>query len=95
MAVTDDVAGACAVPGPVALYLLYLLYLLDGPYAVVDEMRRELPESSKRLAVFVALTGGRVDRRTAASVLWPDGNDVRAAGNLRSALWRMRGPEST
>ncbi len=89
MAVTDDVAGACAVPGPVALYLL------DGPYAVVDEMRRELPESSKRLAVFVALTGGRVDRRTAAGVLWPDGNDVRAAGNLRSALWRMRGPEST
>ena len=24
-------------------------------------------------------------------MLWPIGNDVRAAGNLRSALWRLRG----
>jgi DNA-binding SARP family transcriptional activator len=67
------------------------LHLLDGPYAVVDGVRRELPEGSKRLVVFVALAGGRVDRRSAAGVLWPDGGDFRAAGNLRSALWRMRG----
>ena len=80
-----DSAGNCASPDSVALNLL------QGPYAVVDGSRRELPEGSKRLVVFVTLIGGRVDRRSAAGVLWPDGGDVRAAGNLRSALWRMRG----
>ena len=33
---------------------------------------------------------GRVDRRYAAGSLWPLGNDERAAGNLRSALWRVK-----
>ena len=79
------VASARTVPNPAALHLL------DGPYAVVDGRRRELPEGSKRLVVFVALSGDRVDRRSAAGALWPDGGDVRAAGNLRSALWRLRG----
>lgn len=67
------------------------LHLLNGPYAVVDGDRHELPEGSKRLVVLVTLSGGRLDRRTAAGMLWPDGDDVRAAGNLRSALWRLRG----
>ena len=40
--------------------------------------------------MFVALTSGRVNRRHAAGTVWPDGDDVRAAGNLRSALWRLR-----
>jgi DNA-binding SARP family transcriptional activator len=31
-----------------------------------------------------------VDRRVAAGVLWPDVEDCRAAGNLRSALWRLQ-----
>jgi DNA-binding SARP family transcriptional activator len=82
---TAELGSALAAPAPGALHLL------DGPYAVVDGARRELPEGSKRLVVFVALAGGRVDRRAAAGLLWPDGGDVRAAGNLRSALWRMRG----
>jgi DNA-binding SARP family transcriptional activator len=82
---TAELASALAEPEPAALHLL------DGPYAVIDGRRRELPEGSKRLVVYVALNGGRVDRRTAAGALWPDGGDVRAAGNLRSALWRMRG----
>ena len=42
------------------------------------------------LLVFVALGTGRVDRRYAAGSLWPLGNDERAAGNLRSALWRLK-----
>ena len=82
---TAELGSAFAAPDCASLHLL------DGPYAVVDGVRRELPEGSKRLVVFVALAGGRVDRRSAAGVLWPDGGDVRAAGNLRSALWRMRG----
>jgi DNA-binding SARP family transcriptional activator len=52
--------------------------------------RIEIPEGSKRLLMFVALTGGRANRRHAAGTLWPYGDDERAAGNLRSALWRLR-----
>jgi DNA-binding SARP family transcriptional activator len=50
-----------------------------------------VPEGSKRLLVLLALHRRRVARRWAAGVLWPDGNDERAVGNLRSAIWRLRG----
>jgi DNA-binding SARP family transcriptional activator len=39
----------------------------------------------------VAIRRRRVERRQAAGALWPIGDDERAAGNLRSALWRLRG----
>jgi DNA-binding SARP family transcriptional activator len=39
---------------------------------------------------YVALRPGRVERVRAAGTLWPDADDGRAAGNLRSALWRLR-----
>lgn len=64
--------------------------LFGGPYVDVGGERREIPEGSKRLLVFVVLRRGRVDRRHAAGVLWPGGTEERAAGNLRSALWRLR-----
>jgi DNA-binding SARP family transcriptional activator len=51
---------------------------------------REIPEGSKRLIAYAALHRGRLDRRRAAGTLWPCCDDVRAAGNLRSALWRLR-----
>ena len=54
-------------------------------------MRRELPEGSRRLVAYLALHDGWAERRTAAGTLWPVGNDKRAAGNLRSAVWRLRG----
>jgi DNA-binding SARP family transcriptional activator len=66
------------------------LVLLGGPYVLLNGERREIPDGSKRLLVFVALGAGRVDRRCAAGSLWPVGNDERAAGNLRSALWRLK-----
>jgi DNA-binding SARP family transcriptional activator len=66
------------------------VHLLGGPYVDVDGSRLEVPEGSKRLLVFVALASGTVDRRHAAGSLWPDVDDVRAAGNLRSALWRLK-----
>lgn len=50
-----------------------------------------MPEGSKRLLAFAALHTGVVDRRWASGVLWPEGDDSRASGNLRSALWRLRG----
>lgn len=66
------------------------VHLLGGPYVVVDGLRHCIPEGSKRLLAFVALRQGRVERRHVAGTLWPEGGDDRAAGNLRSALWRLR-----
>jgi DNA-binding SARP family transcriptional activator len=67
------------------------LCLLGGPFVLRRGKRLEIPEGSKRLLIFVALSGGRASRRYAAGTLWPSGDDERAAGNLRSALWRLRG----
>jgi len=68
-----------------------VVHLFGGPYVTVDGQRRAVPEGSKRLLALVALGHGRVGRRYAADMLWPVGGDGRAAGNLRSALWRLRG----
>jgi DNA-binding SARP family transcriptional activator len=65
--------------------------LFDGPSVVLDGVRHRVPEGSQRVLAFVALRAGRVRRRVTAGTLWPIGDDVRAAGNLRSALWRLRG----
>jgi DNA-binding SARP family transcriptional activator len=78
-------AGVTLEPGP-------CVNLLGGPYLTVAGQRVEVPEGGKRLLAFVALNGGRVERRRAAGMLWPENDDLRAAGNLRSALWRLRGP---
>jgi DNA-binding SARP family transcriptional activator len=67
-----------------------VVHLFDGPYVVIDGRRVDVPEGSKRLLVLVALGGTRVERRAAACTLWSVGNEERAAGNLRSALWRLR-----
>jgi DNA-binding SARP family transcriptional activator len=66
-----------------------ILHLFGGPYLTIASQRVAIPEGSKRLLAFVALHGRRVDRRLAAGALWPIGDDIRAAGNLRSALWRL------
>lgn len=67
------------------------LCLLGGPFVVSGTRRIAVPEGSKRLLAFIALHEGRVDRRHAAGTLWPCGDDDRAAGNLRSSLWRLKG----
>jgi DNA-binding SARP family transcriptional activator len=64
--------------------------LFDGPYVDAGGLRLEVPEGSKQLLAFVALRCRRVARRHAAGILWPDADEQRAAGNLRSALWRLR-----
>jgi DNA-binding SARP family transcriptional activator len=74
-----------------ALELVPVLHLFGGPFVTVEAQRVDIPEGSKRLLVFVALHRGPVERRHAAGVLWPVGSDLRAAGNLRSALWRLQG----
>ena len=64
--------------------------LLGGPYVRVRGQARAVPECAGRVLAHVALHGGRVSRRRVAGLLWPDASDDRAAGNLRSALWRLR-----
>jgi hypothetical protein len=67
-----------------------VLHLFDEPSVSLDGRDRvPVPEGCKRPLVFVALHRGQVDRRYAASALWPIGDDERASGNLRSSLWRL------
>lgn len=68
-----------------------VIHLFDGPYVAVDGERLHVPEGSKSLLAYVALRHRRVERRCVSGTLWPLGDDQRAAGNLRSALWRLRG----
>lgn len=67
------------------------LHLFGGPYVTVGGRSHAVPEGSKRLLAFLALQHRRLERRFVAGALWPVGDDERAAGNLRSALWRLRG----
>ncbi len=64
--------------------------LFGGPYVDSGGVRQEVPEGSKHLLAFVALRRRCVGRRHAAETLWPDTEEERAIGNLRSALWRLR-----
>jgi DNA-binding SARP family transcriptional activator len=68
-----------------------MVYLLGTPSVLQNGQLLVVPEGGTRLLAFVALQGGRVDRRLAAGSLWPDGPEERASGNLRTTLWRLRG----
>lgn len=48
----------------------------------------DLPPAGQRLVALAALRGP-ISRETASSVLWPTVERSRAAGNLRSAMWRV------
>jgi DNA-binding SARP family transcriptional activator len=67
-----------------------VVHLFGGPYVTLGARRHEVPQGSKQLLAFVALRRRRVERNHAAGTIWPVGDDTRAAGNLRSALWRLR-----
>jgi DNA-binding SARP family transcriptional activator len=77
--------GAPQIAGEITLDAAQRRVYMIGGRPVV------LPESSARVLAYVALHGGGVSRREAAGALWPNGGDERAGGNLRSALWRLRG----
>jgi hypothetical protein len=57
----------------------------------VPGRRFSIPEGSQRLLAYVALNEGRVSRSRAAGTVRPYRADDRAAGSLRSALWRLKG----
>lgn len=66
------------------------LHLFSGPRIVVDERLVDVPEGSKRLIVFLTLQRRNLERGWLAGMLWPDGENSRAMGNLRSSLWRLK-----
>jgi DNA-binding SARP family transcriptional activator len=65
------------------------LRLLHGSQVVVNGQRVELPAAGLRLLVLLVFRDGPISRPAAAAALWPDRPPGRAAGNLRSVLWRM------
>lgn len=71
------------------------LHLLGTPHVTVGDRRIDIPESGKRLLAFLAIRRACVERRYAAGLLWPSRDDARAAGSLRTALWRLNGAHLT
>lgn len=76
-----------AAPGPAGATVVRVL---GGLSLTCGERSVVVPPGSRRLLAYLALHRGGVDRRAAAGVLWPTVADDRAAGNLRSALWRLQ-----
>lgn len=66
------------------------LRLLDAFALEVDGLSVDLPHGTQRLLAFLALRPHALGRSYVAGTLWVDATDGRAAGNLRSALWRLR-----
>jgi DNA-binding SARP family transcriptional activator len=61
-----------------------------GRFSYCDGGRpRALRPSARRLVALVAVRGP-LPRQDAAGLLWPELTQVRALGNLRTALWRVR-----
>jgi DNA-binding SARP family transcriptional activator len=67
-----------------------LVRVLGGLSLTSGGRRLAVPPGSRRLLAYLALHPAGTDRRVAAGVLWPEVEDSRAAGNLRSALWRLQ-----
>jgi DNA-binding SARP family transcriptional activator len=66
------------------------LRLLDSFQVVCGDDTVDLPQAAQRLVAFVALHDRPVQRDHVAGMLWLDVSDERAAGNLRSTLWRVQ-----
>ena len=66
------------------------LSLLGGFDLRYSDRSVSLPSSAERLVAFLALHGGSPNRSFVAGTLWPDASEYRAAGSLRSSLWRVR-----
>src|SRR6266566_1423240 len=68
----------------------YRLNLLRGFELVRGDRAVPMFMNTQRLIAFLALQQHAVPRAYIAGVLWPEVPDGRAAGNLRSELWRLR-----
>lgn len=66
------------------------LALLKGFELTQNGLEVELPRGPQHLLAYLALHERALPRAQVAGVLWANVPDERAAGNLRSALWRLR-----
>lgn len=66
------------------------LRLLDGFELTCEGRPVPLPLPAERLLAFLALQDSPLLRCYVAGTLWLDASEERAAGSLRSALWRVR-----
>lgn len=64
--------------------------LLDGFEIRCGGAIIPVPESVQRLVSLLAMHDRSLRRVFVAGTLWPDSSEHRAAGNLRSTLWRLR-----
>ncbi|WP_158892929.1 AfsR/SARP family transcriptional regulator [Amycolatopsis anabasis] len=64
------------------------LSLLDGFALACAEGTVDVPRTLQRLLAFLGLRG-RASRAHAIGVLWPESDEQRALGSLRTALWRL------
>lgn len=87
----DRAWRALSVLGEVILSTTVDLGLLGGFECSYAGNGISLPLGAQRLLALLALRAeGGAHRAGAAELLWPDSSAGRAAGNLRSALWRSR-----
>jgi DNA-binding SARP family transcriptional activator len=63
--------------------------LLGGFRVSFNRVPVELAVGAQRLVALVAVARRPVRRHKAAGLLWGDAEERRAAGNLRSSLWRL------
>lgn len=75
-----------AIQGSMRLNLL-------GAFALhIDAEPVRVPMNTQRLVSFLAIHQGALQRQHVAGSLWGDSSEARAAGSLRSALWRLGHP---
>lgn len=68
------------------------LGLLRGFQIVHEGASIDLPLGAQRVVAYLAVHDRPVARPSLAAALWQDSTEVRAAANLRSALWRLAQP---
>ncbi|WOP18901.1 BTAD domain-containing putative transcriptional regulator [Raineyella sp. LH-20] len=71
-------------PGPV-------VHLLGQPRVCHAGREAPVSDGAARLLAYLAVHSGTHERRQVAAALWPDADTARAAGNLRTAVWRLGG----
>jgi DNA-binding SARP family transcriptional activator len=76
---------------PAEKHPLVRLALLKGFRLTHGNQLAPLVISVQRVIAFLALQEGAMPRAYVAGMLWPDVSEKRAAGSLRSALWRLKG----
>lgn len=67
------------------------LRVLDAFELTLDGEPVDVPHPAQRLLALLAVKHHSVTRSHVSGVLWIDHSEERAAGNLRSVLWRLRG----